>query len=310
MIPVDKKVGGSQGFLANVAMLRGRQAEIEQAILAFVRATPDGPGHDDPERLRELRAVVAKVVDHGLEHIEQSEERHAGKHTAERVGRLLAGETADLGDLDYELQAWHVGVIGTGTGTGQAIHELVAGFDCRSLCVRNGEQALWAWFGVQHRLTADDLADGLPTTPSSGASLAIGEPMWGIDGFRLTHAQAQATLRVALHRPQRLTRYAEVALLASALQDDLLARWLVERYLAPLGEDRNGKMLRRTLHAYFAAERNTERAASELGLAPRTIKRRLRVVEEKLSRPISTCQAELEIALSLEQFDRSPSPTG
>lgn len=133
--------------------------------------------------------------------------------------------------------------------------------------------------------------------------------MWGIDGFRLTHAQAQAALRVALHGPQRLTRYAEVALLASVLQDDLLARWLAERYLAQLGEDRDGRMLRRTLRAYFAAERNTERAAIELGLAPRTIKRRLRVVEEKLGRSIPICQAELEIALSLEQFERSPSPT-
>lgn len=114
MIPADKKMGSSEGLLANVAMLRGRQAEIEQAILACVRATPDWPGDDDPERLSRLHAVVAGVVDHGLEHVEQSEERHAGKHTAERVGRLLAGETTNLGDLDYGLQAWHVGVIATG----------------------------------------------------------------------------------------------------------------------------------------------------------------------------------------------------
>ena len=50
----------------------------------------------------------------------------------------------------------------------------------------------------------------------AGVSSAIGEPGKGLDGWRLTHRQAQAAMRIALRRPQRLTRYADVALLAVA----------------------------------------------------------------------------------------------
>src|SRR5665213_761206 len=56
------------------------------------------------------------------------------------------------------------------------------------------------------------------------AAFAVGEPGAGVDGWRLTHRQAQAALLVALRRPggPRLTRYVDVALLASALRDDVL----------------------------------------------------------------------------------------
>lgn len=292
------------------ARLRARRAEVEHTILACIRAAPDRPGQSDAECQEELRATVAAVVDYGLAGIEQSEQWHARQRVAERVKRLLAGESVDLGDVDYELNSWHLGVMLTGVETVPAVQELAAGLDCQVLSVQDGEETIWGWLGGQRRLTASDIDRVLPAALPSGISLVAGEPGQGVEGFRCTHSQAQAALRVALRRPQKLTRYADVALLASALQDDVLARWLIETYLSPFGEGSDRGMLRRTLRAYFAAERSVAAAASELGVVPRTIKRRLRTVEEKLGRQIQTCQAELEVALCLEEFDQAAPPAG
>ncbi len=134
-------------------------------------------------------------------------------------------------------------------------------------------------------------------------SLAIGEPGRGVKGFRLTHRQAQAAQLVALRRPQWLTRYSDVALLAFALRDEALARSLVDIYLSPLDGPRQGSpVLRQTLRAYFAAERNASSAAVALGVARQTVENRLHRVEKKLGRLLPTCLAELEVALRLEEL--------
>ena len=73
-----------------------------------------------------------------------------------------------------------------------------------------------------------------------GVSLAIGEPGRGVDGWRLSHHQGQAAILITLHRPQRPTRYADVALLAAVLRDRELARSLVEIHLSPLDGERDG----------------------------------------------------------------------
>jgi DNA-binding PucR family transcriptional regulator len=61
-------------------------------------------------------------------------------------------------------------------------------------------------------------------------------------------------------------------------------------------------VLRQTLRAYFAAERNASSAAAALGVARHTIENRLRKIEERLDRRLSTCLAELEVALRVEEY--------
>ena len=118
-----------------------------------------------------------------------------------------------------------------------------------------------------------------------GVVFAFGEPAQGLEGWRLTHSQAQAALVVALRRggreDVRFTRYADVALLAAALKDQALAGALVEIYLSPLDDlDNRGPLLRRTLRAYLEAERNASSAAAALGVARRTVENRLSTIEE------------------------------
>jgi len=152
-----------------------------------------------------------------------------------------------------------------------------------------------------------------------GVLLAIGEPARGLAGWRQTHRQAQAALVVALRRngiPRNgiphtqgvtFTRYADVALLATALKDEALAKALIDIYLAPLEDSRgSGPVLRQTLRAYLAAERSVSSAAVALGVVRKTVESRLRAIEEKLGRTLHPCPAELEVALLLDEISSEP----
>jgi DNA-binding PucR family transcriptional regulator len=143
----------------------------------------------------------------------------------------------------------------------------------------------------------------------AAATLALGEPGEGVEGWRLTHRQAKAALPVAVRGPNSVARYAEVALLASALTDEVLARSLEDSYLGPLRLERDdGAAFRETLRAYFSAERNVTAAAASLGVSRPTVQSRLRTIEEKIGRSLGSCAAELETVLELHELGRATRP--
>ncbi len=257
-----------------------------------------------------LRTQGALLLDHFTASI-ASEYQHEVERAAhspelrrmERVQRLLAGGSVDAAALGYELDAWHLALIAMGAMAEETVRRLAAGLDRQLLSVSRSEETVWAWFGGQRRLAIADLERPLSVKEAAGVSLAIGEPGRGIDGWRLTHRQAQAAILIALHRPQRLTRYADVALLAAVLRDKELATSLVEIHLSPLQDERDGGAVsRETLRAYFAAGCNTATAAAALGVDRHTVQRRLHAIEERLGRLLNTCQPELEVALRLEEL--------
>jgi hypothetical protein len=238
------------------------------------------------------------------EYVREEESRHGSsdERRAERVQRLLDGELLDPAELGYDFGAHHLGAVATGPGAGEAMRELAASFEARLLAVRR-ESSVWAWFGSRRDLDPAELERIAPAALPPQVALAVGGPSQGLDGWRLTHRQAHAALPLAMHRPGRLVRYADVALLASMLQDDLLATSLRRLYLDPLAEARDdGEALRGTLRAYFAAGRNVSSAAAALGVKRHTVTNRLRVVEELLDRPLGACAAELDAALRLEEL--------
>ncbi|MBA3865218.1 MAG: helix-turn-helix domain-containing protein [Solirubrobacterales bacterium] len=59
--------------------------------------------------------------------------------------------------------------------------------------------------------------------------------------------------------------------------------------------------MRKTLRAYFAANRNGASAAAALGVSRQTVKNRLRAAEELIGRGLTECAADLETALRLEK---------
>lgn len=232
-------------------------------------------------------------------------ERSPERRRTQLVHGLLAGQPVDPAELDHDLDQWHLAVIATGAAAPQAVRSMAGRLDRRLLSVPHGADSVWTWLSGRRRLTATDIERWLSADGHPDVMLAVGEPGSGIDGWRLTHRQAQAALLVALHRPgpQRLTRYADVALLASALRDDLLASSLMEIFLTSLdGQRDGGAVSRETLRVYLAAGCNASSAAAVLGVARHTVENRLRTVEQSLGRSLQTCLAELEVALRLEEI--------
>lgn len=268
-----------------------------------------------PELKRLLRAQ-AVLLDRllavvGEEHAREVERRPDSpeRRRVERVKRLLDGELLETAELEYDFGAHHLGVIAAGAEAVETIRELARGLDCRLLLVRHGEGSVWAWLGARHRVDPEELKRQVSKDRSDQVSLAIGEPGEGLAGWRLTHRQAQAALPIALRSPRPLIRYADVALPASILRDDVLATSLRQLYLSPLAAERDGgKALRETLRAYFAAERNVSSAAAALGVNRQTVVNRLHTIEERFERSLNRCAAEVEAVLCLEELGYSLLP--
>jgi hypothetical protein len=225
---------------------------------------------------------------------------------AEIVRRLLARDPVnaeELGELGYELDAWHLGVIATGADVEKYVRHLAAGLGAELLSIPHGVETVWAWLGGHRRITIAEVERVMSVKGVAAVSLAIGEPAKWVDGWRLTYREAEATLLVARHMPPGLTRYLDVALEASALRDEELADSLIEGYLSPLDDERGGGLARRrTLRAIFDAEHNVSSAASTLKVDRRTVHRWLREIERRLGYRLHEHQAEIEIALRLEQL--------
>jgi hypothetical protein len=222
---------------------------------------------------------------------------------AERVRKLLAGELLDASELEYDFTAHHLGAIATGPQAPAALREIATALDRRLLLVCQEEGTVWAWLGSRQKSDPAELEHLIAKTFPSGLSLCVGEPAQGLGGWRLTHRQARAALPIALRSAHSFTRYADVALLASMLEDDLLATSLRQLYLAPLGAERDGgEALRETLRAYFAAERNVSSTAAALGVNRQTVINRLHAIEERFERSLTSCSADVEAALDLQSL--------
>jgi len=269
------------------------------------------------EELKALSKAQGMLFDRLVE-ATSAEYRRAAEHgppsperrRAECVRRLLAGELADSSQLAYELDGWHLGAVASGGEAKAALRALAAAADARLLAVEGGGEAVWGWLGGRQRLDPAALSPlAAEAAASAGACLALGEPGCELAGWRLTHRQAAAAHPVAQRGPRPSVRYADVALLASTSQDEVLAASLRQLYLDPLAEERDGgTSLCRTLRAYFSAGRNASSAAAALGVSRKTVNERLRTAERHIGRPLGACAAGLEAALDLEEMSLAAVP--
>lgn len=264
-----------------------------EAMRPLVRAV--GPHVD-----RMMAAVATEYMDE-LERIRRS----PAQRVAERVQRLLTADSpVDAARLDYALDTWHLGLVITGSRPEIAARTLSTGLKRQLLIVPQGGDSAWVWLGGRERLAVTEVERYLATGVLGDVTLAVGEPRFGLEGWRLTHYEARAAHQVMLRRPQPLIQASDVVLIAAVLRDELLAKSLRETYLAPLDEHGDSGMgLRETLRAYFDAGFNAATAAAALEVDRHTVQRRLRKVEEALGRLLHSCHAEIEVALLLEELD-------
>ncbi len=108
-----------------------------------------------------------------------------------------------------------------------------------------------------------------------GVRIALGEPGHDVEGFRRTHEQAAIARLVALSSPRYRGRavvsYADpqVALVQLLTKDATSTVTWVREVLgdyARAGEQ--SRVMRDTVAAYYAADKNAVRAAEHLGLPP------------------------------------------
>lgn len=218
------------------------------------------------------------------------------------VHQLLAGREADEHHLNYDLTGWHVGIVMSGPASPKYLDDLKRNLGFQMLFTRMPD-TVWVWFGASRPLKALDLQALTALEPPQGLSLACGEPARGRKGWRLTHRQAKAALPVAQQSPRAVAHYSDVALVASAVNDELLATCLRQLYLAPLEQGKDGgRLAKQTLRAYFAAGRNVSSAAASLGVNRATVRNRLVAIEERLERSPDTFSAEFEVALCLDEL--------
>ncbi len=230
--------------------------------------------------------------------------RSPQEREARSVERLLAGERPDTSTIRYDFEGHHLALIAKGPGAMEATTRIARLFDRLLLGLEREESTVWAWLGGARPLAFEQIAERAAELFPDDAFFAFGEPARGLAGWRLSHHQATAALPIALRGPRPYVRYADVALLASIRNDDVLATSLREMYLKPLEAERDrGEVLRVTLRAYFATGRNASSAAAMLGVSRSTLSNRLNTIRECLGRPLELCASELETALRLDELD-------
>jgi hypothetical protein len=218
------------------------------------------------------------------------------------VRDVLGGASVDSAELGYRLEQEHLAVVATGPAADASLRDLARRLERRLLTVAMTDDTVWAWLGSSRRSERGDRHDLLWTQVAGRTRYAVGEPAWGITGFRDSHEQALAAHRVAAHLPQPVTRYDDVALEAALLCDVRAARRFVERELGPLtSQDPRTRVLRETLGSYLRSGLNAATTAAQLNVSDRTIAYRIHGIEDRLGRSVLARSTELAAAVRLHR---------
>jgi hypothetical protein len=258
----------------------------------------------------EARTLQGALLDRFQHDIASEYEREAqrlarspSRRRTELIDRLLAGRYVDAGELGYDTGVIHVGIIASGSNAEAVVRRLAGELGRRLLNDVCEDGSVRVWLGGYKTVPSVAIEQAVTREASTGVSLVVGEPAVGIEGFRITHRQAQVTRRVARLRPQPVTRYFDEWVVAHLLQDESMARSSVEISLGPLRDSRDGGVkFCNTLRAYFAAGHNCSAAAAALGANRRTVESRIAEIQNRLGRPLAELRPQLESALRLQEL--------
>ena len=167
------------------------------------------------------------------------------------------------------------------------------------LTVIASSSSVWAWLATAADTAAAVIAAATGQRPA--VRIAVGPAAAGADGFRRSHFDAVATQRLMARRPDlRVARFADVQLVALALQDEQRAREFVARTLGKLA-DADGE-LRDTLCVYIGEQFSAARTARALYTHRNTILNRLQRAERLLPLPLAGHGLEIGVALEIAQW--------
>lgn len=244
--------------------------------------------------------------------------RSASAVRAETVRELLDGEPIESGvaskRLVYELRARHVGMIVAAEPDAEQMPEpglleraataAAAVVGCREpLLVPVGTSILWAWASVGE-LPDAEVAERLEEhAPSAGLRIAVGRAASGVEGFRVTHEEAQHAADIYGETDGSVGRtvsYRALELLSLLTADFDRSRRFVQRELGPLAEpDDATARLRETALSFLDHGGSHLGAAQDLHLHKNTVYTRVRRAERALGAPVVPGRAALHAALML-----------
>lgn len=160
---------------------------------------------------------------------------------------------------------------------------------------------IWAWVSG----TSQDALDASSFSAPPDVLVTLGRRHSGPDGFRATHAEAQAAARVAelnttAVRGGRVVDFHDVRLVALLTTETADALSFMHDELGRLGgTGETPRVLRETLRAYLTSNCRPQDAARALFVAKNTVIYRVKRAEELLGHDIRTRQLELSVALRL-----------
>lgn len=240
--------------------------------------------------------------------------RGAAAARAAAVDDIITGREGDpqraSKRLRYDINRHHVGVSIWRDGASDepdalatlsaALSQLAHAVSAQSSMIHPaGSMATAAWLSRPQAFTAREWDLGLP----ADVRVAVGEPGWGIGGFRRTHADASHAHRFASSLGDRaavVTYYRDVAVAALASADSEHAVAFVKRILGPLAADDEATYrIATTLGVYLEENRSPARAAQRLTVHPNTVGYRVHRAEELLGRQLDTNTVDLSVALAL-----------
>jgi DNA-binding PucR family transcriptional regulator len=296
-----------------------------QWILAYLREQVVDPA-DFAEAVDLISIWLHSFVDAGVGLAEEAYTRERERWLrsssalqAETIREILDGGPTDQKAaslrLGYDLDRSHLGLVAWLAGadeqpdpvaaTEAVLREVAVRVGSgRALIHPTGLATAVAWISSPGEL--DDAAAGAidlgPGEPA-GVRIAVGEPGWGIDGFRRSHLEAMQARRVAVLGdlpPGSVTYHSAVALAALATADLEQAGAFVRRRLGPLvARDETSLRLVATLRAYLDEATSHSRAATSLGIHENTVRYRVRQAEDLLGRPVGSHDLDLRVALAL-----------
>jgi hypothetical protein len=250
-----------------------------------------------------LFAYVDRVVGEVSEEYTAERERVLRTSIQRRVQLVrdvLDGADIDSAELGYRLEQEHLAVVATGPVADASLRDVAHRLQRSVLTVAMTDDMVWAWLGSPRRSGPGERHDRVLAQVAGRTGYALGEPAWGVAGFRESHEQALAAHRVAAHLSQPVTRYDDVALEAALLCDAQTARRFVERELGPLtAQDARTRVLRETLASYLQSGLNAAATAATLNVSDRTVAYRMHGIEDLLGRSVLARSTELAAAVRL-----------
>jgi hypothetical protein len=171
------------------------------------------------------------------------------------------------------------------------------------LLVSPGGRDLWCWF--THRSAPDlrALNDSVDFLREHGVTVAVGTPLLGVEGFRLSHQEAQQAQKIAFRSvtAPTLTLFSDVELLSLLWTSGEAAQRFTARTLGGLADDAESpSRLRQTLHALLSTG-SVDAASRQLSVHKNTVRYRVNQAEELLGQPLGYVPA--EVALAIRYYD-------